>query len=123
MTITDFQRPVTGLHILGEICAKETSVLKDISIVRHEVAKYVEHVGLVQVGISEHVFPEAGYTFVVLLAESHLSIHTWPELGYVTLDVFVCNMSKDNSIAAKKLFELTSKLFDPIKITTKEITR
>ena len=34
---------------------------------------------------------------MVLLAESHLAIHTWPETGNVTIDVYVCNFSSDNS--------------------------
>jgi spermidine synthase len=33
----------------------------------------------------------------VLLAESHLALHTWPERAGVTLDVYVCNFSTDNS--------------------------
>jgi spermidine synthase len=38
-----------------------------------------------------------GVTGTVLLAESHLAIHTWPETGSVTIDVYVCNFSADNS--------------------------
>ena len=33
----------------------------------------------------------------VLLAESHLAIHTWPERRGVTLDVYVCNFTADNT--------------------------
>ena len=38
-----------------------------------------------------HHFGEgAGYTGVVVLAESHISVHTWPEKGYAAVDVFMC---------------------------------
>ncbi|WP_170468654.1 adenosylmethionine decarboxylase [Ruegeria arenilitoris] len=32
----------------------------------------------------------AGFTGVVLLAESHISVHTWPEHGYAAIDIFMC---------------------------------
>jgi spermidine synthase len=44
-------------------------------------------------------------TGTVLLAESHLAIHTWPETGSVTIDVYVCNFSADNSGKARRLME------------------
>jgi len=60
--------------------------------------------GLQPVGELFHRFAEgAGVTGVVLLAESHLAVHTWPELAAVTLDVYVCNYSGDNSARAQAL--------------------
>jgi S-adenosylmethionine decarboxylase len=57
--------------------------------------------GLSAVGELFHRFDGGGgVTGVVLLAESHLAVHTWPELGAVTLDVYVCNFSGDNSARA-----------------------
>ncbi len=55
-------------------------------------------------------FPEwqgqpGGVTGAVLLAESHLAIHTWPETGNVTIDVYVCNFSDDNSAKAQALMD------------------
>jgi S-adenosylmethionine decarboxylase len=54
-----------------------------------------------------------GVTLTVLLAESHICIHTWPELLGVTLDVYVCNFSTDNSKKAEQLFELLINWFEP----------
>ncbi len=51
---------------------------------------------------------QAGVTGTVVLAESHLAIHTWPETGDVTLDVYVCNFSRDNSDRARSAFNQTS---------------
>lgn len=40
---------------------------------------------------SSHDFGErAGFTSVVLLAESHISVHTWPEHDYAAIDIFMC---------------------------------
>jgi spermidine synthase len=49
--------------------------------------------------------PARRVTGTVLLAESHLAIHTWPETGSVTIDVYVCNFSADNSGKARRLME------------------
>ena len=43
-------------------------------------------------------------TGTVLLAESHLAIHTWPEAGFVTVDVYVCNYTTDNTGKAERVF-------------------
>jgi spermidine synthase len=65
-----------------------------------------------------HVFPDwngqpGGITGAVLLAESHLAIHTWPERRGVTLDVYVCNFTADNSARAQQLFDALVLAFRP----------
>ena len=45
-----------------------------------------------------------GATGAVVLAESHLAIHTWPERACATLDVYVCNVSVDNSEKAEAVY-------------------
>lgn len=117
------QQPTTGLHILGELHTNEIRSLEDISLVKDKIVEFIAQADLSQVGMVEHIFPEGGYTFVILLAESHVSIHTWPELGYITLDVFVCNVSRDNSTASRKLFDSIVQLFNPTKVSKREIIR
>ena len=56
------------------------------------------------VGDSFHQFEPQGVTGTVLLAESHLAIHTWPEHGFVTIDVYVCNYTTDNTAKAEHCF-------------------
>jgi S-adenosylmethionine decarboxylase proenzyme len=57
--------------------------------------------GLDVVAAAFHQFPGAGATGALVLAESHLAVHTWPELDAVTLDLYVCNHSRDNRAAAE----------------------
>ena len=45
-----------------------------------------------------------GATGAVVLAESHLAIHTWPERAEATLDIYVCNVTADNSRKAERLY-------------------
>jgi spermidine synthase len=71
------------------------------------------------VGELFHAFPglthdqAGGVTGTVLLAESHLALHTWPEQQSVTLDVYVCNFSTDNSNKANQLITTLVELFEP----------
>lgn len=65
----------------------------------------------------------AGVTGTVVLAESHLAIHTWPESGDVTLDVYVCNFSRDNSDRARRVFERVIAAMGPEDRVDHEVVR
>jgi spermidine synthase len=58
-----------------------------------------------------------------VLAESHLAIHTWPERQGLTLDVYVCNYSADNSAKARKLFDTIVGHFQPTEVCRQDIDR
>jgi len=79
----------------------------------------VDQAGLGAVGELFHRFSlapgceQTGVTGIVLLAESHLAVHTWPELGGVTLDVYVCNLGRDNSERAEALMDQLLAAFEP----------
>lgn len=65
----------------------------------------------------------AGVTGTVVLAESHLAIHTWPETGDATLDVYVCNFSRDNSARARQVFDRVIAALAPAEIVRHEVIR
>jgi S-adenosylmethionine/arginine decarboxylase-like enzyme len=50
-------------------------------------------------------------------------VHTWPELRAVTLDLYVCNFSQDNSAAARAACERLLQAFAPGKTVRREIQR
>jgi S-adenosylmethionine decarboxylase len=76
----------------------------------------VPQAGLRPVGELFHRFDAGGgVTGVVLLAESHLAVHTWPELGAVTIDVYVCNFSGDNSAGPRQLLASLQAAFAPAR--------
>ena len=62
-------------------------------------------------------------TGTVVLAESHLAIHTWPETGDVTLDVYVCNFSRDNSGRARQVFQRVIGALAPQEVVRHEVIR
>ena len=64
-----------------------------------------------------------GATGAVILAESHLAVHTWPERNEVSLDVYVCNVTADNSLKAEKLYQLMIDALKPADIVVERISR
>ena len=116
--------PITGTHILGEIsCDTANAALTDSELVEKQVIQLLANLDLSNLGTVSHSFNGGGYTMIYALAESHLSIHTWPELSYVTLDVFICDFSRDNSKTCDNLFERIAALYLPGKITKRVIKR
>ena len=49
----------------------------------------IEH-GATVLRSGRNTFGNGGYTFFIMLAESHASCHTWPEYGLASLDIFMC---------------------------------
>lgn len=113
----------TGLHIVGELYTEDSTVLTDLNSTKPKISSAISKVGFNQVGFTGYSFEGGGYTLVFLLAESHVSVHTWPEYGYATLDVFVCNVTKNNSDCAIELFDIIVKMFDPIKLVKRSLLR
>jgi S-adenosylmethionine/arginine decarboxylase-like enzyme len=66
---------------------------------------------------------QAGVTGTVVLAESHLAIHTWPETGDVTLDVYVCNFSRDNGDRARLIFKRVIDMLNPQESACHDVIR
>jgi S-adenosylmethionine decarboxylase proenzyme len=83
----------------------------------------VNDAGLTSVGDRFHQFEPHGVTGAVILAESHLAIHTWPEMGAVTLDVYVCNFTTDNTDKAEALFRALQAKFRPARAHCQAIQR
>ena len=105
-----------GLHLIGDLygCRSDARLMTDAAYLEAFCKQAVSHAGLTTVGSLFHSFGEGeGVTGAVVLAESHLALHTWPEDNYVTLDVYVCSYSSDNSTKAERLFELLMQAFSP----------
>ncbi|MFC4159898.1 adenosylmethionine decarboxylase [Chitinimonas lacunae] len=102
-----------GLHLTADLyrCRCDTALLTDAGQLARLCRRHVEDCQLTIVGERWHTFPgldgqPGGVTGALLLAESHLAVHTWPERGGVTLDIYVCNVSADNSQHAERLHGL-----------------
>jgi S-adenosylmethionine decarboxylase proenzyme len=121
---------MNGLHLIADLhdCRCAPGFLLDaVGLEVFCVTACTRH-GLTVVGRLFHPFRDAagkpaGVTGTVVLAESHLAVHTWPETGGVTLDVYVCNFSGDNSARAQALFAEMIASFAPTRLEKKEVAR
>ena len=104
-----------GIHLLGEWygCPADTPEFTRAQSLRDACRKAVEAAGLTIVGDNFFQFEPQGVTGTVLLAESHLAVHTWPEAGFVTVDVYVCNYTTDNTAKAELVFRELEAVLKP----------
>ncbi|WP_434514544.1 adenosylmethionine decarboxylase [Dechloromonas sp. ARDL1] len=121
---------MNGLHLIADLhdCRCTPSLLLDTPSLEAYCVDACRRHGLTVVGKQFHAFRDeagqaAGVTGTVILAESHLAIHTWPEIGAVTLDVYVCNFSGDNSARAQALFAEVLARFEPARIERHAVRR
>src|SRR5436305_14623473 len=116
---------MNGLHLIGDLtgCRCDPQLLLDGERFKAKCVELVEAAGLTTVGVSFHQFDGCRFTGCVVLAESHLAIHTWPERQGLTLDVYVCNYSADNSGKARKLHDQLVESFQPAEIARHEVER
>lgn len=119
-----------GLHLTADLyqCAGHERYMLDADAIAGLCREQTAASGLTLVDDRWVKFPPyegqpGGVTGTVLLAESHLAIHTWPETGSVTIDVYVCNFSADNSGKARRLMEGVIDAFAPKKVLRQQLMR
>jgi S-adenosylmethionine decarboxylase proenzyme len=118
-----------GVHLTADLqgCVAASplgDLMRDPLALRRLCLDRVAAAGLRAVGELFHRFGDpGGVTGVVLLAESHVAVHTWPEQGAVTLDVYVCNVSRDNTDAAHALASSLIEAFDPRRVARRLTVR
>jgi S-adenosylmethionine decarboxylase len=64
-----------------------------------------------------------GATGALVLAESHLAIHTWPERASATIDIYVCNVTADNSLKAESLYRAIVAALQPSEALVERVWR
>jgi spermidine synthase len=116
---------MNGLHLIGDLggCRCDPQLLLDGAGFRDTCVQLVNESGLTVMDARFHQFEGSGFTGTVVLAESHLAIHTWPERQGLTLDVYVCNYSADNSAKARSLFDAIVAVFQPTEVARHAIDR
>lgn len=119
-----------GLHLTADLyqCSGDERYMLDADAIAQLCRDQTAASGLTLVDDTWVKFPPyegqpGGVTGTVLLAESHLAIHTWPETGSVTIDVYVCNFSDDNSGKARQLMEGVITAFAPKRVLRQHLMR
>ncbi len=119
-----------GLHIIADLynCQKG-EILTSATLLREACVGACKTVGLTVLGDHFYQFEgldatqEGGATGAVVFAESHLAIHTWPERNGATLDIYVCNVTSDNSGKAERLYELLLAELKPGDVLVERVWR
>ena len=114
-----------GIHLLGEwyCCPANTPEFTQAAPLRDLCVRAARAAGLTVVGDCFHQFEPQGVTGTVLLAESHIAIHTWPESAFVTVDVYVCNFTTDNTAKAEQVFATLQAALRPQRTHFQSIRR
>lgn len=114
-----------GIHLLGEWygCPADTPEFTQAAALRDLCVAAARAAGLTVVGEAFYQFEPHGVTGTVLLAESHIAIHTWPESGFVTVDVYVCNYTTDNTAKAEAVFRAIEAALRPARTHFEAIHR
>ncbi len=114
-----------GLHIIANLerCRGGTRHLAEADTLRRFCIDSIRRSGLTVVGELFHQFEGGGVTGALVLAESHFAIHTWPELSSVSCDLYVCNYSRDNSVAARQVIAELIALFRPEESLCRDVSR
>ncbi|WP_019672011.1 S-adenosylmethionine decarboxylase family protein [Psychrobacter lutiphocae] len=140
----DARSQLNGKHILAEFwqCQCVPELLTQTQPLLDTLIQAVAKEGLTLVGHAAHEFQpldseniekdaverasqtqSSGVTLTLLLAESHLCLHTWGEQQTVTLDVYVCNVTEDNSDKAEALFTACLNIFAPAQYHSQQVIR
>src|SRR5258705_1445666 len=116
---------MNGLHLIGDLtgCRCDPQLLLDGQRFKAKCVEMVAASGLTTMDATFHQFEGSGFTGTIVLAESHVAVHTWPERQGLTLDVYVCNYSADNSAKARTLFDAIVAHFQPTEICRQDIDR
>jgi S-adenosylmethionine decarboxylase proenzyme len=119
-----------GLHIIADFYnCPSNELLTSAKRLRIACIHACEQAGLTVLGENFYQFDsfdqvqDGGATGAVVLAESHLAIHTWPERAGATLDVYVCNVSVDNSGRAEALYQSLLDALKPADVMVERVWR
>ena len=119
-----------GLHLTADLygCRCDAALLDDAQAIALLCCTLTDDCDLSVMADRWVTFPglggqRGGVTGAVLLAESHVAIHTWPELGNVTLDIYVCNFSGDNSAKAEQLMQNLLQAYQADRVLRKRLLR
>jgi S-adenosylmethionine decarboxylase len=119
-----------GLHIIADLYnCPLLALLTSAEALRSACVSACQAAGLSVLGEHFYQFESfdqiqaGGATGAVVLAESHLAIHTWPERNQATLDIYVCNVSADNSARAEALYQSMLDVLKPRDVLMERVWR
>lgn len=109
-----------GLHILADLYKCENlPLLVNHNLFYSDLIGLIKSSGMNPFGHIIKYFGEednSGYTLLIGLEESHISFHTFPlehEDQKCTIDIYTCNISKDNGQGCRNIYSYIISIFKP----------
>lgn len=112
-----------GTQWTAELYGCDARLLDDVDAISALMLAAASVARATIVGSRFHRFAPHGVSGVVIIAESHLAIHTWPERESVTIDVYVCNFTTDNTAKAESVFRSLERTLRPKRTRFQAIHR
>ena len=111
---------VLGRHLIVDMTGLSPAVLRDGDRIMRVLKDALALAGFHLIRSVEHHFVErgAGFTGMVLLAESHAAVHTYPEREYLALDIFACG-----SIDPSRVMDALVSELGPVGVDVRTLTR
>lgn len=114
---------ILGLHILQTLQSNTVAKLLEYMEFKVFIDNLLVEYELEKVGESHFIFENNSFTTAICLKESHICIHTWPEINRITMDVYLCNYSGDNTEKVKTISKRLTTFFDASVVSSNEIFR
>jgi S-adenosylmethionine decarboxylase len=111
-----------GLHIIANFKSCNFNFLNEKTLLDSCIILCAQN-ELHVVGHTSYEFQPQGFTFTLLLSESHLCMHTWPELNSVAFDIYTCNHTSNNNQKTMDIYHSVVELLKPNLIDVKFLNR
>lgn len=114
-----------GIHIIADLKWIDfANFILNIETMEELLLSLVEKNNLTVIGKLFHSFGKVNeFSWILMLAESHISIHTWPEKDIITLDVFACGLENDNRDNAMRFYDDLLGFLKPVSVKEQFIDR
>jgi len=106
-----FKSEEEGYEVTAVFSGVSSDKLKNYKLLKEASLKLLKDAGFTILSSSEHKFDPQGYTFMVLLAESHFAIHTYPEYESIYFHLYSCGKKNE-----KIVFDELKKVLEPKKV-------
>ncbi len=117
-----------SLHMIGSLRSGNVQLLTSGELYVRLAAQIIQKnqaqmMGQYTVQFETSSDDQSGYSAAIVLAESHITIHTWPEHNFVELDVYLCNVLRDNRNKCRAIFSDMVQLFQGFDVERIEVRR
>ena len=108
-----------GRHLIADMTGLSPGLLRDGDRIMSVLNEALAQAGFNSIRSVEHHFAErgAGFTGMVLLAESHAAVHSYPEHEYLALDIFACGSIDPTCVMDALISELGPEAVDVRTLT------